>query len=59
MKEMLLKKDKDHMFLAIESDKEGLYNIKFYEYYKEIGYKLLSIDKEYYSEETLKIMFEL
>ena len=56
--EIILKQDKDHMWTAIPSNREGYYNIKFYEYYKEIGFKYISIDKDYYSESILISMFK-
>lgn len=55
--ERILKQDKDHKWVAIPSDREEYYNIEFYEYYESVGFKLLSVDKDYYSEEILKTLF--
>lgn len=55
--EIILKQDKDHKWVAIPSDRKGYYNIKFYEYYESVGFKLLSVDKDYYTEEILKTLF--
>ena len=57
MNEKILKQDKNCKITAIQSDREGYYNIKYYEYYQNVGYKLLSIDKDYYSEEILNILY--
>ena len=46
--EILLKQTKDHKWTAVESDRPGLYHIKFYEYYNSVGFKYLSIDKDYW-----------
>jgi len=54
----VLKENKDHKIVAVSSNREGYYNIEFYEYYTNVGFKLISIDKDYYTMDLLEVLYE-